>query len=424
MLFRSDDIELSFGSRASFVALVAECGFTLQARTLYEKYAKGTDGKAFVCDAALLVRLISLCAARLRILGNRILPAEVKRDESADTTSTVDHDLPPSSPGAPGSDPVDDQMPQAPLVYPESEHPTPVEGTVADHQGMTVEEQRDDIRAFADRVVDNFVRRAGPLRTLAHFQLTSLARAQMMLGRVADSFATLRVLLDRRELPDMHDINIALASLASISPSQAMVALFSLPGIGMRPDSVSFGTVIHYACVDNDAELVKRLIRRAKRWEVPLDYKTYSTIIRQTALSKDPTFQHVANVSEALDSILALGVIPSPNIARDSVFLALSARDPSSAYTFWKDFIRGKVGWNDDKHMRLRKDMAHVLLRECKLGMVDIGFCQRAILDLRTRRQLLLGLRKLRRFPRGKHAAHRRRGPFIIHKLGDDVRRE
>ena len=53
----------------------------------------------------------------------------------------------------------------------------------------------------------------------------ALARAYLMTGQIAAGFRTLRVLLDRKEVPDLHDVNVALTALSAYHPARAATML-------------------------------------------------------------------------------------------------------------------------------------------------------------------------------------------------------
>ena len=85
------------------------------------------------------------------------------------------------------------------------------------------------------------------------------------MGRISDGINTLKILLERRELPDMYDINVALSAMAEYSPRKASRMIGKMVRRGLTPDAVTFGTVLHHSIIHGDMDLANKLFNQAQQ---------------------------------------------------------------------------------------------------------------------------------------------------------------
>ena len=137
-----------------------------------------------------------------------------------------------------------------------------------------------DLRGFAGRVFDAFRESKRPLAQADHKDLNALARAAFVLGRdaaAAEAFALMRA---RGIRSDLHDLNVALAAVAKANPASGAARLRTMIEGGLKPDAVSFGTVVHWAIFHGDVPLVGEVLRLARAHGVErLSFKTMGSIL-------------------------------------------------------------------------------------------------------------------------------------------------
>ena len=158
--------------------------------------------------------------------------------------------------------------------------------------------------------------------------------------------------------------------LASASPRR----LALLQQMGVEPDAVTFGSVIHHAIIHGDMPLTTSLIRRARDLGVSeLSYKTVGTLIRAAATVPDedgrlsPRAQ-LRNTTELVDTLLLARRVPSPNMGRDCVRVALRADDPSAAFRFWQLLMKDKTEWDDESQATTRQLIARRIRKRYAAG--------------------------------------------------------
>jgi len=250
------------------------------------------------------------------------------------------------------------------------------EGTTEDTQAMRemYEDRSKDVSTFIQSVVAEFRRTQEPLADAPHFPLTSLARAYFMLGNVAAGFETFRVLLDRKELPDLHDINVALSAMAEYTPEGAAKMITRMIDNGVQPNAVTFGTVIHFAALSKDTQLVSSLIKQARLIDQgQLTLKSVQALIRASIEMEDDPELLVANLQRALEIIRSLTrsqLLCSPHTGTYCIKSALKVNNPVLAFKFWRLLVEGKFAWADTQHIMLRRLIAQQIDRHHEAGLL------------------------------------------------------
>ena len=326
--------------RAEFIALTASNGYASQARTLWERYARDRDAKVVVGNAAMLVRMASLFA-------NLIKNAHAKMQEARSTTTGME----PRSASPHGQD-----------------------------LGVAVQRQKlEDLNRFAQQLIAEFILALPSLRHASHWELTSLARTYFLFGNVIDGFSTLKILLDRKEVPDLHDVNVALSVLAQHDPEGATWIVQRMVNQGLRPDAITFGTVLHQAILRGDEDHINALMEQASKLGARLTQKTISSLIQNHLTVKrdtQPSTQTgVQRAMQIVESMMAQtpGFVCTPNTGEACILASLRADDPMMAFRFWKLLVKGKTEWRDGKQRLLRGMIASGIHRHCEDGRICQG---------------------------------------------------
>lgn len=312
--------------RAPFIAIAASHGYIRYARALWERYSVGRDRDAVVGNAATMLRIVSLFAYATRKAQSLLESAKENKG----------------------------------LVVGQSE-------------SELYESRSKENAAFAHHVVAEFRRINEPLGKAGHFHLTSLARAYFMLGEVSAGFEAFRALLERKEIPDLHDINVALSAMAEYTPRGAARMVERMIQKGVQPDPITFGTVIHFAAIHRDTELVSALISRARQLDnVQLSLKSVQALIRASLAMEDTSQSTLkANLTRALEIMRSLAhsnFICSPNTGNYCVASALRVDDPIMAFNFWSLLVHRKVEWGDAGHRILRHRIAARIRKHSRAG--------------------------------------------------------
>lgn len=367
-------------SRAYVVTQASVHGFMTYARTLWTRW----EQDVFVIgDAGVNLRLVSLVVNRIASIKHRAEQTAmadarlVKTVHSGDDAQpTADLDLPADVTSSPREGRRDS---------PKLSHP----GDAVTGQGISLSfgEQVADHRAFAEHVVETFKQCHEPLERAHHRILNALARLHIMMGDPAKGFAVLKIIRDRNQTPDLRDVNVALSALVHHNPRAGARMLSRMVELGLQPDAVSFGTVIHQAALHGDMPLITSLIVRARQVGIAkLDYKTMSTLIRAAISTpydaKSPNRDQLENVRALVDSLIEANMIPSPQLGGDCVHAALRADDPVTAHRFWQLLVKDKIEFTDYKQRAMRMRIARSIGRHLYADTLSAGEASRMLGEL------------------------------------------
>jgi len=215
-----------------------------------------------------------------------------------------------------------------------------------------------------------------PMAEAPHLVLTTYARACFIVGKFAEGFATFKHLLNRKEVPDMHDVNVALSAVAEQSPRLAARMIRRMLAKGLSPDAITFGTVLHRAINHNDKELVDEMISRIKEMkDVRLSLKTVTGLVRAIMYagnddSADAKRTKLKDTLNILKSLTQANFIASPQTGKFLVATALQAEDPEIAFTFWQLLVRETTEWNGKEHITQRKQISYMLKQHRDRGLL------------------------------------------------------
>ena len=345
-----DEMEpIPLQDRARFITFAASHGFASSARTLWERYSVGRDRNVIVGSASLMLRMVSI----FRKLINRT------KDEIEEWMTHQDKDA----------------------------------GNITVSSLDERQKQLDHLTQFVERVVSDFRTCKGPLEETSHFDLSSLARAYITLGRVSDGLDMLKVLLGRYEIPDIYDINIALSAIAEFHPRKAAGIVRKMVERGIRPDAVTFGTIIHHAILHGELRLAGYLIGRAQELGLEgLSAKTTASLIKASVnVEGAPRSILKENLQRAWDIIQSgdfSTAVHKPNTGKYCIFASLRLDDPVMAFRFWESLVKGKTEWGDRKQAFQRRLIANMIQRHCQKGALSRDRSRQMLAVLKERRML------------------------------------
>ncbi|KAF9241137.1 hypothetical protein BU15DRAFT_45274 [Melanogaster broomeanus] len=331
--------------RARFIALTASHGFATEARKLWEKYSVGSARDHVIGNAATMMRVVSLFAQR-----DSRTRAKLEMLKSLRAQGRVDE-----------------------TEYEELERKQTHYSQFAHHV----------LRAFHDSIM--------PMEKADHFSLSALARGYFVLGHMTEGLRCFRTLIRRKEIPDTHDINVALSAMAQRSPRAASEMVDKMSERGLRPDAVTLGTVLHQAVVHGDLELVNELLDRAPELGVKkFSAKTIAALIRTSVTIGDETDKATLeeNVQRAWDMIQSTpesSVVHTPNIGKRCLLASLHLDDPVMAFNFWERLVFGKTEWKDREQRFQRCLISDMIRKHCQAGRLDGGRGRAMLLKLGDR---------------------------------------
>lgn len=345
-----DELEpIPVQDRAHFIALTASHGFSSSARTLWERYSVGKDREAVLGNASLMLRMVSVFSKLIYRTKAEIEESISSQDEGSPSTAS----------------------------------------TLDERQKLL-----EQLLQFAELVVGSFRMSKGALEETSHYDLSTLARAYITLGRVSEGLDMLKVLLKRYEIPDLYDINIALSAMAELHPKKAVGILKKMVERGIRPDAVTFGTIIHHAILHGEMRLAGYLIGRAKELGCDeLSAKTTASLIRASVNAdgapKSILKENLQRAWEIIQSGDVSSVVHTPNTGKYCIFASLRLDDPVMAFKFWETLVKEKTEWEDRKQVFQRRLIADMIQRHCQEGALSRSHGRQMLAQLKERRILL-----------------------------------
>ena len=329
---RCEPIHLA--DRAEFIAIAAESGFANPARSLWERYSSGRGGQVVAGNAAMVLRMCSLFANlhRWSVAHNC--------EGTGLVDSLIDNDR---------------------------------HNNLDDHH-ISFPEDDKDFKDFANLVLTRYREAKEPLHQASREDLNALARANIILGHFTEAFRVLRVVVNKNELLDLHDSNVVLSGIANVDPYMALKMVRRMVAIGPKPDSISFGTVIHCAARQGNVAVIIGILRLARKTGQQLTTKTVVTIIRASvAFSGADKDALRDNLVRALEVIMAnehSNHLATLDMGEFCAHEALRADDPHLAFKFWKCVVQDRAEWDDKSHASLRRRIARRIRSHCREGHI------------------------------------------------------
>ena len=325
---------IPLADRAGFISIAAESGFASPARTLWERYSSGRGGQIVAGNASMVVRMCSLFANlhRWNVAQNC--------EGAGLVASLIDNDR---------HNNVDDRH----ISFPEDDK---------------------DFRNFANLVLTRYRKAKEPLHQASREDLNALARANIILGHFTEAFRVLRVVVNKNELLDLHDSNVILSGIANVDPYMALKMVRRMVAIGPKPDSISFGTVIHCAARQGNIAVIIGILRLARKTGQELTTKTVVTIIRASVAfsgaDKDALRDNLVHALEVIMANEHSNQLATLNMGEFCAYEALRADDPHLAFKFWECVVQRRAEWDDNSHACLRRRIARRIRSHCKEGHI------------------------------------------------------
>ncbi|KAH9080505.1 hypothetical protein EDB83DRAFT_2339817 [Lactarius deliciosus] len=215
---------------------------------------------------------------------------------------------------------------------------------------MHRQRKEEDLRKFANLVLTRFRKAKEPLQQASREDLNALARANIILGHVNEGLRILRVVPDRYERPDLHDVNVVLSAIAEVDPRTALKMVRHMVASGPGPDGVSFGTVV-----------ITGLLRLARETGQQLTTKTVAAVIRASVVfsgeDKDAVRDNLTRALEIITANEQSNHLASSNMGKSCIEEALK---------FWNRLLRTRPEWDDDLHASLRRRIVKSIHTHCK----------------------------------------------------------
>jgi hypothetical protein len=339
---------IPLADRAEFIATAADSGFASPARALWERYSPGLGGRVVAGNAAMALRICSLFTN----LGR----GKAHEFESSGLVDPIIDNSPHDNPNDPRASFLEDE---------------------------------EDFRNFAHLVLTRYREAKEPLHLASREDINALARANIILGHFTEAFRVMKVVVDRKERPDLHDANVVLSGIANVDPRLALKMVRRMVAFGPKPDGISFGTVIHQAARQSDIGVIIRILRLARETGQQLTTKTVVTMIRASvALSGGDKGALRDNLAHALEIIAAnkhSNHLATQNMGRFCVDEALRADDPALAFLFWERVLQPRAEWDDKLHVHTRRRIARNIRLHCKKGGISAADGYRMTYALRER---------------------------------------
>ena len=308
---------------ARFISLAAYQGYSSLARQLWNRYSIGKDSHLIIGNSFLMLRMTSLYGYLIRRTKSQLQEA--------------------------GTDGEKDSL------------------------GL----QLKDLTQFRDHIFSSYRKYHDPLIEAPHTVITSFARACFINGRYALGFKAFRTLLERKEVPDMYDINVMLSAVAKRRPRFAINIINRLKGRNVQPDAVSFGTVMHLAKLRGDSKLVLQMMDELRHLDKDqMSLKSVAALVREMVSFEDNETRgsQRQKLRDAMNIIMKLTsdrFLLSPQTGKYLVTASLHADDPVMAYRFWYLLSRNTTEWMDGEQVFQRRLISERIRHHHRQGWLD-----------------------------------------------------
>jgi hypothetical protein len=365
--------------RANFIAVTASHGYATQARALWTKYSMERYREMIVGSSVTMLRMTELFS---HLITNTYTKLDRLLDSSRDTSGVGRAARPagyftlkrlPSESESQGSDEFEEATEDESIPH----RPKPEVYT----------KLIDDFKMFSQCVIEEFQRAHRPLAKARHYDLNALARAYFMVGNIQAGFDVIKILLDRREIPNLRDINVALGAMAAYDVRNAARMIDKMVVRGLKPDEVTIGTVLYYAMQAKDVALAASLVRKANLYFGGLSLKSLSSLIR-LSVTRDgrPSAALRSNLAEALRIMRSLRdrrYVCTPEMGKYCIFASLSVDDAVMAFEYWMMLVKDRTEWRDDEQAFQRRLIADQIRKRRQKGSLNYDYSAWMLSQLR-----------------------------------------
>ncbi|KAH8114311.1 hypothetical protein DFH11DRAFT_1877634 [Phellopilus nigrolimitatus] len=274
---------------------------------------------------------------------------------------------------------------------------------------------------FARTVFNAFRLSKEPLVRAAHYDLNALSKAAELLGSVQLSTRTLQVLLERQEVPDIHDLNVVVAATAARNPEHGELMLMLMLERGIGASSHTFSAVMNVALASGDITRASRVYGQALRLGLAELLPNTAEAFLKACLNVVSPLQTVASRRESVGgadvSSFALAKIDpqaQKRVEKHKVYMqqvyalvtsevrpvrirtaqlgarcvdaALRAEEAGLAFRFWKILVESRAAWDSVWQKNMRRVIADMIRKDCGHGQLGESEGARMLAELGERR--------------------------------------
>ncbi|KAL5482581.1 hypothetical protein ACEPAI_9175 [Sanghuangporus weigelae] len=269
---------------------------------------------------------------------------------------------------------------------------------VTRNPGVSDEPEPDEYIVFAHKVLDAYRRAKEPLHRASHHDLNALARASDMLGSVRQSMQALQTVVDRKEIPDTHDMNVVMIAMAARDPMRAEEMLGLMLQEGMHLNILTFTAVIFGWLKKGNTKRASRVYSRAMRAghaKLTADVGTGLLIAlvdsccssEGTAVGQVPTddWMHRTFLRQAYSLIKTESYRNSAipyDFGERCVGAALRLEEVGLALYFWKQLLETTTLYETGQQRELRHGIARLVAKATAKGTIGVEERDRMIAEL------------------------------------------
>ena len=248
-----------------------------------------------------------------------------------------------------------------------------------------------DAWRFANHVLNSYIVTKLPLAMASQEDLNALARAHLILDHVSEGVEALSVVMERGDIPDVKDINVALVAIARYSPRHAARMLEQMVTRGVGPSASGYSALLHAALKTQDFRLVDILISRARNLgHGALTPKAIAALVQATIKfkctknEKERSRQksNLKVVTEAIEMMVMKGSstyrrndhgkdhVLSVKMGQRCIGAALMAMEPELAMRIWRLLVKDRVLWDDKESQSTRTAVGKCIRDRWKHGQL------------------------------------------------------
>lgn len=199
----------------------------------------------------------------------------------------------------------------------------------------------------AKSIIQNFILLKQPLANASHRDLTTITRLGFLIDDLPMATISSEILLDRKEIPDLYDLNVLLSGIAQYDCGQAVSIANKAIKQGIRIDKVAWATLIHYALINGDFDLSRSIIKTAHSEHVRWGNHVIDIIVRRGFDSKTVDRSYVgeflAQSFQLLQYATRAGHAPWMSLGVLCIHRAVQFDFPLLAFKFWKLVCKPKL---------------------------------------------------------------------------------
>ncbi|KAL5501652.1 hypothetical protein ACEPAH_8912 [Sanghuangporus vaninii] len=269
---------------------------------------------------------------------------------------------------------------------------------VTRNSDISDEPEPDEYIVFAHKVLDAYRRAKEPLHRASHHDLNALARASDMLGSVRQSMQALQTIVDRKEIPDTHDMNVVMIAMAARDPMRAEDMLGLMLQEGMHLNTLTFTAVILGWLKKGNTKRASRVYSRAMRAghaKLTADVGTSLLIAlvdsccssegTEVAQVRTDVWMHRTFLRQAY-SLMKTESYRNSAIPHDfgerCVGAALRLEEAGLALYFWKQLLETAALCETDQQRELRHGIARLVAKATAKGTIGMEEGDRMIAEL------------------------------------------